>query len=116
MPVNSTKLYWTLNGHEITAGTVIDNFSFSNVSQSRQFLKFLHHSRQFNNRHNKRHRKRSYLSQGHYTILNNSKLNMTRLTINELSEAHKGVYRCQYDKIETEFHLDYLTNGNSIFS
>jgi hypothetical protein len=92
LPGNSTALHWTHNGKKIAASTVIDGYAFNST---------------FRRRHRmiKHFEKRSAL--GHTTILNNEGLNVTRLRISGAQEAHKGVYRCQYDKIEAEFVLEF---------
>jgi len=88
-PVNSSHLFWTFNSDKIVAGTTVDNYGFQM---------------------NRSLRRRNNLNKG-FTVMNNDRLNITRLRITDLNESHKGVYRCHYDKIETEFHLDHLFTG-----
>ncbi len=88
-PANSSQLIWTFNAARIVPGTTVDNYGFQ---ATRRLVR------------------RNSLSKG-YTVFNNEKLNMTRLRISGPIEAHMGVYRCHYDKIETEFHLDDLFAG-----
>ncbi len=70
--------------------------------------------------HRHRNAKRSHHQQqqhemtGHhgYTIFNENVNNVTvsRLKITDLSDAHRGVYKCRYDKIETKLTLEFKSH------
>lgn len=102
LPKNSTQLYWTLNGKRVVAATVIDNYAFNNTFRRRRH-RMVH----------QKHQKRS--SDSHTTILNNYSLNVTRLRISAADQSNTGVYRCHYDKIETEYLLDFDRDGWYLF-
>jgi hypothetical protein len=77
------------------------------ADRSEQLLYNHRHQHQRSRRHHKRSHHEIAGLHG-YTIFNQVVNNVTvsRLKITDLSDAHRGVYKCRYDKIETKLTLD----------
>ena len=108
-PGNLSDLYWTFNNERIVAATVIDNYSFHNVSQRpnehrRRLLRDLKYKRHYFADNNNKEK-------SHVSILNSRSLNMTRLRISKIQSVHKGLYACRYGKEVTEYHLSFDSEG-----
>lgn len=59
--------------------------------------------------HHVRRAHRDLFAHDAFSITTELKDNLTisRLTIKSLSDSHRGVYKCRYDKIETKYNLDF---------